>query len=144
MQHSSYNLGNFLSYDETIEMTTCLVFKYSLSFYAKDSGNEIHLPIMFEKYHLIDLIVKFASVFVHYCDVHQHYFIFNKQLYVEFIFLIFCIKIKSTSNSNAMVSMWKLTDIFFLISILFLYHDISYHPAIKCSHCFLFTRKKRQ
>ena len=94
MQHSSYKLGNFLSYDETIEMTTCLVTKYSLSFYVKDSGNEIYLPIMFKQYHLIDLIVKFASVFVHYCDVHQHYFIFNKQLYVEFIFLIFCIKIK--------------------------------------------------
>ena len=87
MQHSSYKLGNFLSYDESIEMTTCLVTKYSLSFYVKDSGNEIYLPIMFEQYHLIELIVNFASVFVHYVDVHQYYFFFDKKLYVEFIFL---------------------------------------------------------
>ena len=53
MQHGSYKLTNFLSYDETTEMTSCLVTKYSLSFYVKDSDNEIYLQIMLELDHLI-------------------------------------------------------------------------------------------
>ena len=48
MQHGSYKLTNFLSYDETTEMTSCLVTKYSLSFYVKDSDNEFYLQIMLE------------------------------------------------------------------------------------------------
>ena len=53
MQHGSYKLTNFLSYDETTEMTSCLVTKYSLSFYVTDSDNEIYLQIMLELDHLI-------------------------------------------------------------------------------------------